>query len=65
MITALVIMSGCALMTTLRPETTIGGYKPWLGVVTVGGLPAFGMFIVFMGLLADIADGMAARFLKA
>lgn len=63
-ITAVVIMSGCALMVSLRPETNILGYKPWFGIITVGGLPAFGVVIVLIGLVADIADGMAARYLK-
>lgn len=63
-ITALVVMSGCTLMVSLRPDTSILGYKPWFGVVTVGGLPAFGMITCFLGLLADVGNGMVARYLQ-
>lgn len=63
-ITALVVMSGCTLMVSLRPDTTILGYKPWFGVVTVGGLPALGMITCFLGLLTDIGSGMAAHYLQ-
>lgn len=63
-IVGLVILSGCMLMVSLRPDTTILGYKPWFGIVTVGGLPAFGMVMVFLGSLADISASMMARHLK-
>lgn len=63
-ITALVIMSGCTLMVSIRPETSIHGYRPWWGIVTAGSLPGFGVVIVIVGLVADILDGTAARFLQ-
>jgi len=57
-ITAVVILSGCILMISLRPwldslDMPTLGYKPW-----------FGMAVVFLGLIADVGDGVAARTLK-
>jgi len=63
-ITALVIMSGCVLMVSLGSEINILGYNQWFDVVTWGGIPAFGVVTIFFGLLGDICDGMAARYLQ-
>jgi len=49
LVTCIVILSGCILMTF----ASVLGLKPWAGVV-----------VVFIGLLADILDGMTARKLK-
>mmetsp|Transcript_35870 Transcript_35870/g.83474 ORF Transcript_35870/g.83474 Transcript_35870/m.83474 type:complete len:451 (-) Transcript_35870:180-1532(-) len=62
---SLVVLSGCMLMVSLRPEAAILGYKPWFGIVTVRGLPAFGMVTVLMGLLADVGTGTVERVLRA